>query len=114
MSLPPSYVGALNEEQHHFYRNVCVDLKKAIKSSQDCNLLREKMDRFLNASREVAWPHHTSETYRKDQAEKAMQKVANEFKRYVTDLENGTGANPQNLLEALSRIEGMIDILKVR
>jgi hypothetical protein len=115
MSLPPSFSGMPAEEQHHYYRNVCIEFKKAVKSKKDVNILRERMDDFLNASRAMAWPHKTSGVYHKDEVEKNMQKVVNEFRRYIHDLENNRpNANPVDLLNALGNVESMIDQLKVR
>jgi glycerol dehydrogenase-like iron-containing ADH family enzyme len=115
MSLPPSFSGMPIEEQHHYYRNVCIDLKKAIKTTKDCEVLREKMERFISASREVAWPTSASDVYHRDRAEKAIQKVANEFRRYLHDLENSKkDTNPEDFLNALALVEAMVDTLKVR
>ena len=51
----------------------------------------------------------------KDKAEKAVQKVTNEFRRYVNDLENNVkNANPTDLLSALVILEAMVGTLKVR
>lgn len=115
MSLPPQYTGQPGEEQHHYYRNVCLSLKKAIKNTTEPEELTMHMERFLNASREVAWPHSTSSVYHKDEAEKAVQKVVTEFKRYLKDLEaNSEKAYPEDLLNALSIVESLIDQLKIR
>jgi hypothetical protein len=115
MSLPPNFSGMPTEEQHHYFRNVCIALKKAIKTTKDCKVLDEKMERLISASREVEWPHSTSDVYHRDKAEKAIQKVANEFRRYLHDLENHKeNANPQDLLNALALVETMVDTLKVR
>src|SRR5262245_5887579 len=109
MSLPPTFSGMPNEEQRRYYRNICIELKKAIHSTQDPAILQEKIDRFLSASREVTWPHPKSEIYHKDKAEQAVQKVANEFRRYLNDLENNdSNANPEDLLSALAIVESML------
>lgn len=115
MSLPPSFNGMPIEEQSHYYRNVCLEFKKTIQTSKDPELLLEQVDRFLSASREVQWPHETSAKYHKDEAEKAVQKVANEFRRYLHELE-GDPEKAQNvdLLNALKIVESLIDQLKVR
>lgn len=115
MSLPPSFSGLPVEEQCHYYRNVLIEFKKAIKSSKDAVFLQECVDHFLNASREVQWPHETSGTYKKDKIEKAVQKVANEFRRYLQTLETEPEkANIEDLLTALVLVELEIDQLKIR
>lgn len=115
MSLPPSFSGMPTEEHHHYFRNVCIELKKAIKDKKPKDELEQQIDRFLNASREMAWPHQTSDVYHKDTAEKAVQKVVNEFRRYLHDLEsNPSSASAEDLLKALAIVETMIDSLKVR
>ena len=116
MTLPPSFSGLPDEEQHHYYRNVCLEFKKTIKSSKDVEQLQRQIDRFLNASKQVQWPpHEPSSIYRKDEVEKAVQKVANAFRRYIQELESdATRANPQDLLDTLSMVETMVGKLKVR
>ncbi|MFZ0564819.1 MAG: hypothetical protein WAM28_01300 [Chlamydiales bacterium] len=115
MSLPPSYSGLPVEEQYRYYRNICIKFKKIIKSSKDIDELQMHMDQFLNASKQVQWPHETSQVYHKDIAEKTLQKVPNEFRRYIQDLEKDSShANPQDLLDALEMVETMIDSLKIR
>jgi hypothetical protein len=115
MSLPPSFSGMPMREQYRYFRNVCIDFRKAIKSTEDPEVLSEQLDRFIGASRSVPWPHEHSEIYHKDKAEQATQKVVNEFRRYLADLEgNSETANPEDLLTALSNVEDMIDSLKVR
>lgn len=115
MSLPPSFSGMPVEEQCHYYRTVCIEFKKVIKSSKNVAELQEQIDRFLSASREVQWPDHTSGSYHKDEVEKAVQKVANQFRRYVQTLEKEPEkAQHEDLLNALILVETQIDQLKIR
>jgi hypothetical protein len=114
MSLP-SFSGLPAEEQHRYYRNLCIDLKKTIKSTKDIEILQEKMQSFVNASHEVEWPHHTTSVYHKDEAEKAVQKVVSEFRRYVQDLkQNSEQAQPEDLITSITLVESLLERLKVR
>lgn len=115
MSLPPSFSGLPVEEQCHYYRNVCLEFEKAIKANKDIAVLQQEMERFLNASREVQWPHHTDGVYHKDVIEKAVQKVVTEFQRFIHTKETEPKkAQHEDLLNALQLLKGQIDQLKVR
>jgi len=115
MSLPPSFSGMPMRELYRYFHNVCIEFKKVIKTTKDPELLSEQLDRFIGASHQVAWPHEHTAVYHKDKAEQATQKVVTEFRRYLDALEkNAPNAHPDDLLNALTSVEGMIDTLKVR
>lgn len=118
MSLPSKaqgYSGFPEEENVRYFRNTIIQFKKAIQFSKNIDELNEEMERFMNACRRVVWPHKTSETFRKDDGEKAVGKVVSEFQRYIADMKkNGTEATRQDLLDALTIAESVIDRLKKR
>jgi hypothetical protein len=114
MSLPVNFSGFSGEELYRHFRNVCIEFKKLIKTSQDLTELEQEMNRFTHTSKQMQWHHQNSGVYHKDQGDKAIHKVWTEYKRYFTALESGDAkANPQDLLEALSSVEKLIDSLKM-
>ena len=111
------YSGFPEEEMSRHYRNILLRFKKTIQSSKNVDELKSEMEHFMNASRKVTWPHHTSATFRKDEAEKAVGKVVTEFQRYITALQKNPSqsrATHQDLLEALLIVESMLDHIKGR
>ena len=110
------YSGFPEEEMARHYRNVLLHFKKTIQSSKNVDELKSEMEHFMNASRKVTWPHHTSGVFRKEEAEKAMGKVVTEFQRYIATLQKNPAqqATHQDLLEALLIVESMIDRIKGR
>jgi hypothetical protein len=95
------------------FRNTLLQFKKALQTSKDSTELHVQMEHFLNASRQVTWPHHTCDVYHKDEAEKAVDKVITEFQRYIKDLEHPTSlASSKDLMDALFVVESMLDRIK--
>jgi len=95
------------------FRNVCREFKKAIQTTKDIDVLQTQIEHFVNANKKVRWPHETSAVFRKDTAEKAVTKVVTEFQRYLKDvIADPSQANPQDLLDSISIVESMIDLLK--
>ncbi len=88
-------------------RNCLIEFKKMLKNSKDFEGLSEQMEHFINISRKVIWPHHTSSTFCKDAAEKAVEQVIAKFQRYTQD-----PSAQQDLLDAISEVETFIDRLK--
>lgn len=110
------YSGFPEEEMSRHYRNILLQFKKTIQSSKNIDELNAEMEHFLNATRKVTWPHHTSGVFHKEEAEKAVGKVVTEFQRYVIALQKNPSqpATYQDLLEALLIVESMIDRIKGR
>jgi hypothetical protein len=114
MSLPANFEGMPGEEPHRYFRNLCIEFKKCIKDSPSIDDLQDKMEDFLNVSKEMNWHNKTSGVYHKEAGDKAVAKVWNEFKRYLFALGSHRGAaNPQDLLDSLSEIERIIRALEV-
>lgn len=115
MSLPANFAGMPGEEIHRSYRNICIEFKKMIKNSTNIDELQEQMIRFINASKQMDWGRKETGVYHKNNGEKACDKVWNEFKRYIMALATqNKEANPQDLYDALSEVERLVDSLKVR
>lgn len=113
MSISSAYPGYPEKKFIRHFRNALLQLRKTIQSSKDIDELKLHMEHFINANRRVVWPHHTSEVFHKDEAEKAVQKVVTEFQRYTQDLQlQKSQKSYQDLLDALFIVESMIDRLK--
>lgn len=114
MPLPANFGGSPQEDLHHHYRNICIEFKKNINTSKEIETLDEELDKFINISKEVSWDRKSSDIYRKDWAEKAVNKVINEFRRYEKEIQNNRNkANPKDLLNAISEIEHLIQRVKM-
>lgn len=113
MSLPANFSGYSHEDAHRYFRNLCIEFKKTVKSSKNSIELQQEMEQFMDASRQMNWHHKQTGVYRKEEGDKAADKVWAEFKRYVTDLQTDPdSANPQDLLDALGEVERLIKSLK--
>jgi len=113
MPLPTNFSGLPGEEIRHYFRNLCIDFRKAVKD-KDRGEIEQQMQRFIDASRQIDWHHKTSGAFHKDAAEKAAGKVFNECKRFIADLAaKPAEANSRYLLEALTIIEEMVERLKI-
>jgi hypothetical protein len=110
------FSGFPEEDLTRHYRNILIQFKKTIKSSKNIDELNAEMEHFINASRRVTWPHHTSGVFQKDEAEKAVGKVVTEFERYRAALKKNPSrqATYQDLLDALLIVESMLDRIKGR
>jgi hypothetical protein len=114
MSLPANFSGIPGEDAHHYFRNVCIELKKTIKSSKDINQLEQEHERFINACKQMDWRHKNSGIYHKAEGDKAVSKAKAEFERYVGSLKSGDPlANPQDLLDAILEVERLISSFKI-
>lgn len=115
MSLPNNFASQPAEDPHRYFRNICHDFVKKVKTSKNIDLLQEEMERFINASREMNWHNKNTDVYHKDAGEKATDKVWSEFKRYIFGLlsSQSSRANSQDLLNALAEVERLIHNLKV-
>lgn len=106
---------SIGEGEPHFFRNLCRDFRKIAIHSKDPNEILEQTERFINACHDISWPHEHTETYRKDAAEKATQKVVNEAKRFMESLQkNPTAAVSQDLVDALTIVEKMASEIRFR
>ncbi len=112
MPLPANFSSSPGEEPWRDFRNLCIQFKKLIKSSDDSEELQRMMEQFINDSRAMSWHHKTSGHYHKDVAEKMTGRVFSEFKRYIAALQNPGNANRQNLLDAITEVEKYIDNLR--
>ncbi len=109
MALPANFAGNPGEELHHYFRNVCIEFKKILKSTRDQKLLGEQIDRFKDACKQMNWHHKNTGVYHKNPGDKAATRVADEYNRYVIALaKTPQTANPQDLLDAISEIEGLV------
>lgn len=88
--LKPGYSSYPEKTLVRHFRNSFLQLKKTIQSSKNIEELNLQMEHFINTNRQITWPHHTSDVFHKDEAEKAVEKVVTEFRRYIKDLQGHT------------------------
>jgi hypothetical protein len=113
MTLPNNFAQAPHEEPHRFFRNVCIQFRKVILTTKEHKQLEPEIENFINASKQMNWHLKPSETFRKDAGEKALQKVLTECERYYKALiADPSSATSQDLLDALSEVQRLIDTLK--
>lgn len=114
MPLPGNFAQPPHEEPHRFFRNVCIHFRKVILATKEYKQLEPEIENFINASKQMNWHFKPSDTFRKAPGEKAMQKVLSECDRYYKALiTNSSSAISQDLLDALSEVERLIDELKI-
>jgi hypothetical protein len=109
MPLPANFSGSPHEELHRYFRNLCHEFKKMVKTSKKSLELQQQMDQFIDTSKQMDWHHKNTGVYHKEAGDKATNKVWTEFKRYVLNIET---ANPQDLLDAIGEVERLINSLK--
>ena len=114
MELSSSFSKNPGQDPHSYFRNICIEFRKVINSSKNIDELQQIMNDFINASRQMIWKREKHQTYKKDEYEKAADKVFSEFTRYIEDLEqNPKSVISQDLLDALNEIERLIKSNKV-
>lgn len=113
MPLPANFSGYPREDLHHHARTVAAELKKTIRTSKDIAELRSALDRYLNVLRHLDWHRQTTDIYQKDEVEKLAQRLVREFERYIksveADSEETYAAAFQSVLEAINRIEQLVE-----
>lgn len=108
MPLPANFSGMPQLELHPHFRKVCLEFKKCLKHSKDIAKLDQELDRFLNVSNEIKWPHKNSDVYHVDEGIKAISKVVKEYQRYKKSIqENSEKAIAQDVIEALQEVEAL-------
>ena len=106
--LPASYKTSPGQNPHSYFRNLCIEYKKILKTSKDINLLQNEMDKLINASKELKWREDLKKPLNQEAGEKAIAKVWHEFQRYIETLTSSSNANFQDLLTSLDEIERMV------
>lgn len=104
-SLPPSFSRPPGEDIHHYFRNILLDFKKIIHHSQNIDELEHQMIAIINASRDICWKNDPYEVIRKSNAEKLLDKLFTECRRYIEDLQKDLiSANNEYLSVALEEL----------
>lgn len=108
--LPPSFCRPPGESPHHYYRNVVLEFKKILQQTRDLDQLLIIMEKLLNASKEMTWKECRKNVWRKEEGDKAIQKLFHEFKRYLSDLNsNPKKATTQYMCDVLDEIKSELD-----
>lgn len=114
MPLSESFERAPTETPHHYFSKVHRELKKAVQSSKNTELLEREMQTFIDACKQMNWHYQTSSVQHKGEGEKVANKIHTEFKRYILDLKsNSSRAQPEDLLTALRLMETLIAAYQV-
>lgn len=109
MPLSESFERPPGETPHHYFSKVYRDLKKAVQSSKDTELLEREMQKFIDACRQMNWHYQTNSVQHKGEGEKIANKIYTEFKRYIADLRKRPGnAQSEDLLTSLKLMEPLI------
>lgn len=108
--ISPSFCGAPGESPHHYYRNVVLEFKKVLLHSKDLDQLLIVMEKLLNASKDMTWKSNKPGVWKKEEGEKAIGKLFQEFKRYLGAFNSDSSkANPQFLIDVLDEIKSELD-----
>lgn len=108
MILPTSFAGMPTVDLANHFRNVCIEFKKTIRSSQDLEQLEISKEHFRGLSKEMSWPANNSEVYHKNVGEKAVNKVLNAYKRYIEGIKHHKVISSGYLIDAISDVERLI------
>lgn len=111
-SLPPSFSGAPGEDIHHYFHNVLLEFKKLIHRSQNIEELEMQMETIINACRDMTWGEENGAICKKSEAEKLFDKLYEEFKRYIEDLQKDL--NRANVVDLSFTLQEVIDLFAQR
>jgi hypothetical protein len=107
--LSPSFSMPPGESPHRYFRNAVLEFKKVLLSfPQDVDQLLISMEKLFNASRDMQWKESNTAVWKKEEGEKAMKKLFNEFKRYLSSMNTGS-SNQKLLFDALDEIKRELD-----
>jgi len=113
MSLPANFSEVPKEELHRHFRNFCIAFEKVLKSSKKIDDVAFEVERFIDLSKQMNWHQKNGDVFRKDEGDKAANKVIAESQRYLKSLQTkDPTATPQDLLDALKEVERLILSLK--
>jgi len=113
--IPTSFASSPHQDPHKYFQNLCIEFEKLLHESKDCDQLEFEMARLINASKDMIWSHKASETYRKEDGEKACKKVWYEFSRYVAALKNSsTNTNCQDILDSIDELKRLLKKNEIR
>ncbi len=109
-----NYGHILGQNPHKYFHNLCIEFKKILQKSKDPALLEIEMEKLINASKQMKWKTEKKEIWKKDEGEKVLCKVWNEFSRYMQELKkNPKNAVAKDLMDSLWEVERLLASLKV-
>ena len=109
-NLQPSFSSNPDQDPHKYFKYLLIDFKKEVKNQVDIEDLEEKMQAIINASKQMHYTDpHKKGVFHKPETEKALNKIFNEFDRYIKTLqENPSEANAQDLLDSISLVQELL------
>jgi hypothetical protein len=109
-----NYGHFLGQNSNKYFHNLCIEFVKTLHQSKDPNRLEIEMEKVINASKQMNWKKEKKSVWKKEDGEKALNRVWSEFSRYVQSLRKKENeSNLKELLEALSEVQRLVDALKV-
>ena len=97
-----SFYSPPGQSPHKYFKNLLLSFKKEIETTTEIKLLEEKMQAVINAAKDLKFlDHHKNSTFHIPDAEKVLDKMFNEFKRYISSLRNKKNLSPQDLLDSI-------------
>lgn len=108
--IPKNFSSATGQENHKYFFNLIVEFKKLLESSRDIDMLQIQMEKFLNAAKDMNFKKEKKEIFKKDEAEKIISRIWNEFKRYLEYLlKKEKQTNLQDLLDEMEKLKKMVE-----
>jgi hypothetical protein len=109
------FTSAPGQDPHKYFRVICKDFIKTIKGTRIIEDLQVDMQKMINASHDLTWKNQSlKDVFKKPLGEKIMDKVFNEFERYINDIKtNPDKANDQYLLDALTEVIKLSESQKI-
>lgn len=110
VDLPSSFSSMPDQDPHKYFKNLLLDFKKEIEGAVDIEVLQEKMQGIINASKEMKYhDNHPKSVYHKPATTKALSRIWKEFDRYIYTAQNNPDqANSQSLLDAIAIVESLL------
>ncbi|MBI5346091.1 MAG: hypothetical protein HZB76_02990 [Chlamydiae bacterium] len=102
---PANFSSPTGQDPHKYFRNLCKAFIKMVKEPTDFDTLEFEMEKMINASKAMKWHNNPKGVYKKTDGEKALDKVFDEFKRYIKTIRTSPSqASTTYLLGALDEV----------
>jgi Skp family chaperone for outer membrane proteins len=113
--VPKSFSCPPGQSLHKYFSNLCIEFRKILEEKGNLEVLQKKMVEIINAAKEMDFLKKRSDVWGKEETDKGMRRLLDEFKRYVRDVEsNVERADEKDLLKALEEVERLIKSWEIK
>ena len=109
--MPAAYSNP-SQSPHKYFKYLLVSFKKEIINFSKIEELEEKMQAIINAAKDLTFiDNHKKNIFHKPEAEKILDRIFSEFKRYITTLKKEKNTSSQDLLKSIEIAINTLDNL---